>query len=319
MPVRRYCRPSRAPATVVRRGIPRAIDELVSKVTANRAVRLALDVHRRVGELGGGALGAAVTLALFLSLFPILLIGLSVLGFVSANDDDLAARLVADLGLTGDAAEFVLDGLEAAENSRAATSLVGFVGLVWAALGVVGTIQHLCDRAWQISGRGVRDKLFALVWLVGAFVLLGGATTLAGLVPALPGWAAPLEVAGSIACAIAFFAFTFRVNTSKALPLGAHLPGSIVGGVGFHLLSLLGAWLVPNQAARSSALYGSIGVVFAVIAWLLLLGRLLVYAVCLNVVLWERRHGTVRVEVAAPRFDGEVPLAANRSGVVVER
>jgi membrane protein len=288
-------------------------------VSEKPIVRTVLDVYQRVNELGGGALASAVTLALFLSLFPILLLAIAVLGFRSANDDELAARLVADLGLTGDAAEFVVSGLAAAENSRAATSIVGIIGLVWAALGVVSTMQHLCDRAWQLSGRGVRDKLLALVWLAGAFVLLGGSTALAGLVPALPGWAAPAEVIGSIALGTGFFLWTFKINTAKALPLRAHLPGSLAGGVGFHLLTLVGAWLVPGQASSSSALYGSIGVVFAVLAWLLLVGRLFIYSVCLNVVLWEREHGTVRVEVAAPRFDGEVPLAANRSGVVVPR
>jgi membrane protein len=299
--------------------MPRVIDKVVSKVTANRVVRLALDVHRRVGELGGGALGAAVTLALFLSLFPILLLGMSVLGWVSANDEDLPDRLVSELGLTGDAAQWVLEGLKSAENSRQLTTVIGVVTLIWAALYVVSAIQHLCDHAWQVSSRGAKDKLFALIWLIGALAVLAGATFLASLVPTLPAWAAPLEVVGSIVLGTGFFLWTFRINTAKGLPLKAHLPGSIVGGVGFHLLTLLGAWLVPNQASRSSALYGSIGVVFAIIAWLLLLGRLLVYAVCINVVLWERRHGTVCVEVAAPRFDGEVPKEANRSGVVVRR
>lgn len=299
--------------------MPRGIDKLKRSITENRIVRTVLDVHQRVSELGGGALASALTLALFLSLFPILLIGLAVLGFISANDEDLAQNLVEDLGLTGDAADFVLSGLQAAENSRGLTSIIGFVGLIWAALGVVGSVQHLCDRAWQVAGRGVKDKLFAFLWLVGALVLLGGSTALAGFVPSLPGWTAPLEVIGSIAFGVGFFLWTFHINTGTGLPLSAHLPGSIVGGVGFHLLTLFAAWLVPGQASSSSGLYGSIGVVFAVLAWLLLIGRLFVYAVCLNVVLWERTHGTVRVEVAAPRFDGEVPLAANRSGVVVKR
>jgi len=297
----------------------RGIDSATSAVTGNRMVRLLLDIQQRVGELGGSTLAASITLTLFLSLFPMLLIGLAVLGSFSAGDADLAGRLVRDLGLTGDAATFVLDGLEAAERSRAATSIVGVVGLVWASLGVVGSIQYLCERAWQTPGRGLREKLFALLWLLGAFVLLGAATTLASVVPALPGWAAPLEIVGSVACAIGFFLWTFRVNTAKDLPLRAHLPGSIAGGVGFHALTLFAAWLVPNQASSSSGIYGSIGVVFAVLAWLLLLGRLLVYAVTINVVHWEREHGVVRVEITAPRFDGEVPVAANRSGVVVRR
>ena len=68
----------------------------------------------------------------------------------------------------------------------------------------------------------------------------------------------------------------------------------------------------PRAVASSSALYGSIGVVFAVLAWLFLLGRLLVYAATLNVVLWERRHGTVTVEMSAPNLPGREPLEAHR-------
>jgi hypothetical protein len=41
--------------------------------------------------------------------------------------------------------------------------------------------------------------------------------------------------------------------------------------------------------------------------------------VVLNVVLHERAHGTVHVEVEAPRFDGEVPLTADRSATIHER
>jgi uncharacterized BrkB/YihY/UPF0761 family membrane protein len=80
----------------------------------------------------------------------------------------------------------------------------------------------------------------------------------------------------------------------------------------------VGAIVVPRSVASSSALYGSLGVVFAILAWLYFFGRLLVYASTLNVVLYERDKGTVTLEVEAPRMPGEVPLEATRSGVVVE-
>jgi uncharacterized BrkB/YihY/UPF0761 family membrane protein len=57
-------------------------------------------------------------------------------------------------------------------------------------------------------------------------------------------------------------------------------------------------------------------VIFALLAWLFLLGRLFVYSCALNVVLYERSAGTVTVEVDAPRVAGQVPTHANRSGVV---
>ena len=76
---------------------------------------------------------------------------------------------------------------------------------------------------------------------------------------------------------------------------------------------------MPRAVASSSALYGSIGVVFAVLAWLLLYARLIVYGAVLNVVRYEAAAGTVTVEIEVPRIDGEVPLTANRGGAVDEK
>lgn len=282
-------------------------------------VRLALEVQGRVGEIGGGFLASAVTLTIFLSLLPMLLVAIAVLGFVSAGDSTIAGDLINGLGLTGESATFLIDALDAAEEGRAGASILGFAGLLWTSISVVGAIEHVCDRAWQLPTRGLIGKLVAVGWLFGSLVLLGASFTLAGLLTVLPGWLAPIQVVAGIALLVGFFLFTFRLLTSRALPVRAHLPGAILGGVGFHLLTVIAAVVVPRQAASSSALYGSIGVVFALLAWLLLFGRLLVYAVVLNVVLHERSHGTVRVEVEAPRFDGEVPVAADRSAVVLPR
>lgn len=282
-------------------------------------VATALQVQGRVGEIGGGLLASAVTLTIFLSLLPMLLVAIAVLGFVSAGDTTIAGDLISGLGLSGDSATFLTDALESAEEGRAGASVIGFAGLVWTSLGVVAAIEAVCDRAWQLPTRGLIGKVVALGWLLGSLVLLGASFTLAGLLTVLPGWLAPVQVLAGIALLIGFFAFTFRLLTSKALPLRDHLPGAILGGVGFHLLTVLAAVVVPRQAASSSALYGSIGVVFALLAWLLLFGRLLVYSAVLNVIVHERSHGTVRVEVEAPRFDGEVPVAADRSAVVLPR
>jgi len=282
----------------------------------NRVTGTVLATHQRVGEIGGSQLASAVTLTLFLSLFPLLLVGTAVIGFLSTSDEDLGARLIRELGMTGSAAEYLREGLDAAERNRTSSSIVGFLGFVWTSIGVVGAIQHVCDRAWQVAGRGVKDKLVAAGWLFVSLLVLGLAVAAAGLVPALPGWLLPIGMLVGIASGCTFYLWTFRVLTAKALALREHLPGALVGGVGLFGLTRLGGFLIGRQVESSSALYGSIGVVFAVLAYLLLFGRLLVYAVCLNVVLHERRYGVVHVEVAVPRFEGEVPVEADRSAVV---
>lgn len=114
------------------------------------------------------------------------------------------------------------------------------------------------------------------------------------------------------------FLWMFRALTSVAVPWSDHLPGAIVGGVGLEVLKLVGGVYVPRAVSSASALYGSLGVVFAILAWLALSARLVVYASAFNVVRHEQRHGTVTVEIRVPRIEGEIPLTANRGGAVAE-
>ena len=76
----------------------------------------ALRVQERMGELNGNQLAASVTLSAFLALFPLLLVAIAVVGFVSSNDPNLANDLVENLGLTGEAATTMKDAITAAET-----------------------------------------------------------------------------------------------------------------------------------------------------------------------------------------------------------
>ncbi len=52
---------------------------------------------------------------------------------------------------------------------------------------------------------------------------------------------------------------------------------AIVGAVALEALKVLGAYVVPHYVASSSELYGALGVVFALLLWLLVFGRVVVY------------------------------------------
>ena len=92
------------------------------------------------------------------------------------------------------------------------------------------------------------------------------------------------------------------------------MPGAVVGATGIVVLQVLGAALVPRMVASASAVWGSLGVVFALLAWLLFFGKLFLYAVVLDVVLYEARAGTVVSVVEMPAHDGAT-RAATRSGM----
>ncbi|HUR18822.1 MAG TPA: YihY/virulence factor BrkB family protein [Acidimicrobiales bacterium] len=275
-----------------------------------------LRLQKRFEEVHGNYLASAVTLTAFLALFPLMLFVTGVVGFFSRNSSDLPAEIISRLGIPpgGDAADMLTRAVTKAEESRKAASIVGIFGLFWSGLGLVAAFQFAFDSVWQVSGRGIKDKALGLVWLVGAgliFLLSFGVTTALRLLPG-PAW--PVALLMSLAVDTALWLWTFQALTNRDVGWKPLVPGAVFGAVGLELLKMVGALYVPRVVASSSALYGSIGVVFAILAWLLVFGRLVVYATVLNVVRWEEDHGTDTVEIELPHLPGEVPVAANRAG-----
>ena len=292
------------------------LDRLVSPLARRWTwLNTALRVQKRFDEVHGNYLGAAVTLTTFLSLFPLLLALVGVLGLVSSSASDLPGTVIAELGIQDETTSAMLrKAFTTAENSGEAASVVGLLGLLWSGLGVVAALQFAFDSVWQAPGRGLKDKLYGLAWLLGASVLFLASFALTVLLRQLPGPAWPVAIAGNLLVGVPLWMWTFRVLTNRDVGWKPLIPGAIFGAVGLQVLQTVGGIYVPRVVSSSSALYGSIGVVFAVLAWLLLLGRLMVYAVTLNVVRWEEDHGTVTAEIELPRVPGDVPVAASRSG-----
>lgn len=277
-------------------------------------VRTALRVQERFGEIHGSYLASAVTLTAFLSLFPLLLVAVAVLGFVAAGQADLPGRIIGNLGLTGDAARLVTDAISRAEKTRGAAFGLGTLGLLWSGLGLVAALQVAFNAVWQVPSRGLKDKLVGLGWLVGAGLIMAASFGVTAAINFLPGVLAPLALLVAFGVNLALWLWSMKVLQNHSVGWKSLLPGAVTGAVGLEVLKAAGAIWVPRAVASSSALYGSIGTVFAVLAWLLFFGRLVVYASVVNVVRWEEDHGTVTAEIELPKLPGEVPVATTRAG-----
>ena len=278
----------------------------------------ALDVQKRFVEVRGNSIAAAVTLQAFLSLFPLILVTVAVVGFLqSADATDVAGRIISGLGLQGDAATVVTDAVGTAERSRKAATLFGLAGLLWTGLGLVDALQHAFNQVWQVQERGIKDKAVGMLWLMGAALLLVAVSILTTLLRWLPGVLSPAGILLSLVVNVALWLLTAKVLPNRDVGWRALLPGALLGGVGVEVLKVVGAFYVPRAVSSSSQLYGSLGGVFAILAWLLFFGRLIVYSAILNVVLWERgRGGTVTATIEVPATPGATPDDVTRSGRV---
>lgn len=278
-------------------------------------VETAIRVQERFSEVHGGYLAAAITFASFTSLFPLILVATAVVGFLSFRDADVAGTIISRLGIppSGDAGTAILEAVRTAEDNRRIAGPIGVIGLLWTGLGLVAAIQYAFDNVWQLTGRGIKDKLGGLIWLAGGallFITSFALTAVLNYVPML----APLTILVGLVVGVGLWLWTLKSLTNVAAPWRAHLPGAILGAIGFEILKAIGSVYVPRAVGSSSALYGSIGVIFAMLAWLFFFGRLAVYAAVLNVVRWEEDHGTVTVEIVLPNHPELVPVEATRSG-----
>lgn len=283
----------------------------------------ALDVQDRVGEVNGGFAASAVTVTLFLSILPLILVVIAAIGFVAANDDELATEVIDALGVSGTAADVITSSIQRATDSRQAATVIGLLGLAWAGSAVAVALQQAIRIPWQERSNGIKDRLVGMGWLAVAALGFTVALALGGVLNDLPD-AIPVPVAGllsvllGLAIEAALFVWMFWGLGTRRVPWRQLVPGALVAAAGFEVLKLVGTVVVPQMVARSTALWGSIGTVFALLAWLALFARLLVYASTLNAVQYEAVHGTVEVPIRVPNLPGAEPVAATRGGTALD-
>lgn len=278
----------------------------------------ALQVQQRYGELQGNNLAASVTLQVFLSLFPLLLVASAIAGFVvSGADNDVSGRIISSMGLTGAAADAMRTALDSAANSRKAASIVGFLTLLWSALGVAGAFQYAYNQTWQVSNRGIKDKAFGFAWLAGAAVLFVASAALTTMVGWLPAGLGIVSTVAGLLVTAGLWMFTSKILPNVSTTWRELIPGTILGVIGLEVLKFAGGVWVPKAVASSSSVYGTIGVVFAVLAWLLLFGKLVVYSSVLNVVMAEANNGVTTATIQLPKTSARTEAVGNdvaRSG-----
>lgn len=244
----------------------------------------------------------ALTYGAFLSLPPLLLLAASITGFViddPAKQEQVIGSLV-DLipGLDAVAASLVHSLVE----GRVAVGLIAIPSVLWAASGFVARLRHalgvVFGTRWTglITGR-FRGMVVGIPLLAGVLVVL-----------ALPGSVSRLAGSGVVSVlvelltyvavlvgGVAFFVVVFRFLTPPCpLSWRDHLPGAVMATVGWLLLQAVGGLYVDRVVARGSALYGALGAVFGLLAFLYAAAYLLLLSAELSEVLWERRNGDPR-------------------------
>jgi YihY family inner membrane protein len=277
--------------------LDRMIDAVDRVQQRHRMTAVAVAVLKKYGEDNGRRVAAAIAFYGFFSIFPLLLVLVSVLGLVLHGDDGLRHRI-----LNTALAQFPVIGTDIQKNVGAATGsavavVVGVIGALWAGTAAFTTLQLALDQVWGVPWAKRRKQVSRRLRSLFGVVLVGvGLVGVTVVTSVLAGVRGPFGIVGRVLLATAtvivvaaLFAAVFRWLTSAEVSWRAVLPGSVLAGVGWVLLGAVGGIYITRVVQGASDTYGVFAVVIGLLSWLLLVAQLVIYAAELNVVLSERR------------------------------
>jgi membrane protein len=272
-------------------------------------------VAKKFGDDRAARLAAVIAYHGFFSVFPLLLVFVSVVGFVLQGNPDLQRRLVdsalATLPIVGTQIGQTMHGTEGSPVG----AVVGLALALWAGLRVVAATQDGLNDVWSVS-REARPRLAQrLVRGTLTLVSFGVALAISAVLATIGssgGWLSPamkvLSLVGSLALNVALFLAVYAVLTGAAVRASAHLPGAVVAGIGWTVLLSIGSWFVDRQIRGASEVYGVFAVVLGLLVWIHLGAQVLLVGAEVNVVRARRLWPRSLVEPSVPSGDRPVDV-----------
>jgi YihY family inner membrane protein len=255
-------------------------------------------VFKKFSQDKGGYLAALVAYYGFFSMFPLLLVLVTVLGLVVGNYPELQDRIL-NSALT----QFPIIGDQIRVKSLHGSGIalaIGIAGALWAGTAVVQALENAMDRVWDVPARkkpnAFKARLKALVILGALGVATLVATGLSGIAGASGGALSlpikTLAFAGSLAVNFGVFLVAFKVLTAADVSWRDVRAGALLAALGWGVLQSAGNYIVSSQLSKASETYGIFAIVIGLLSWLFIGAQLTILAAEVNVVrvrrLWPR-------------------------------
>ena len=282
-------------------------------------------VVKKYGDDEGGRQAALITYYGFLSIFPLLLLGVAVLSRVLADHPDLRRRLIDEI--VPKALRSSVEHSLATMPTSTVPFVVGLVGLLLSGTGVVFSAYQTLNNVAAVRHR-LRASFFSRyvrVFVVLAILMLGAlaAGALTVVATALPGQPAVQRAAAVLGTALVVFAVLLlgaKLLLARPAPVRALWPGAVLGAAAVTVVLTAGAPLLATLVTKAGPVYGSFATVAGMFALLYLVGQALVYAAEVAAVryarLWPRaldlNHPTaadVRALALLAREQERIPAA----------
>lgn len=247
----------------------------------------------------GTQLSAAISYYALFAIFPIAILAVAGLGIVLGEDQarqDVLDFLTRNLPVTEDAGTRDLEQLVGGVTQNTeAFGIVGVLGLMFSASGLMGALRNALNTAWQVDDRRppLQGKAFDLLLVLGVGLLLG--LSMAGSIAtqiarsltddlseelgdvagALPTLADLLASFLPLAIALVAFLMLYRVVPATHVRWRDAALGAVLATAGFALMRWLFGLYLEN-VADYGAIYGSLGAVIAFVFFVFLIANVFV-------------------------------------------
>ena len=245
----------------------------------------------------GSYLAALITYYAFVSLFPLLLLMSTVLGYVLTGHPDLQHQI-----LHSALSQFPVVGADLGNPKRIGGGIpglvIGIIGSLYGGLGVAQAVQYAMNTAWAVP-RNSRPNPFkargrSLLLLATAGLAVLGTTALSTLGASNAGSLGlilkMLVLLASVAVNTTVFIFAFRIAAARDLSVRDVAPGAIAAAITWQLLQTFGVVYVGHVIKGASATNGVFAVVLGMLAFLYITATAVVLCVEANVVRVDHLH-----------------------------
>ncbi len=254
----------------------------------SRWLALPIAVVKKFGDDQGGGLAALVAYYAFFSLFPLLLVFVTVLGFVLSGDPS-AQRSVENSVL----GQFPIIGGQLRGHTLQGHSfalVAGVVTSLLAGLGITQAAQNALNRVWAVPFKERPNFLKSRLRGLMLLVLLGGLFLLATVAPGLVTGGLGgtlLKVVGIIVSLLLNFALffaSFKLLTAAEVSARDLVPGVVFAAISWEILQVAGGLYINHVVRHAKDTYGTFAFVIGVLVWLHLGAQITLYAAEINVV-----------------------------------
>jgi membrane protein len=286
---------ARRPPSQIGRDWLGAIDRYQQR---RRLLGFVVAVFKRFDDDQGSQMGALIAYYGFFSLFPLLLVFVTVLGFVLEGSPSTQESV-----LHSTLSQFPIIGTQLQSNVHSLKGsvpalVIGLLGAVLAGLGITGAAQSALNKVWHIPRK---RQLGFLAWRlrgVGLLVVFGlltiVSTVAAGYVTAQTTgiFGVVVGIVVALAANLVLFFAVFRLLTADEIATRDLIAGVIVAAVLWQILQHVGGFYVERVVRHAKDTSGLFAFVLGLLTWLYLGGQVTLIAAEVNVVraksLWPR-------------------------------